>query len=112
MNIERIVQPRCVTCNCSSPLSLLPLSLCLYPSGSYLGLFQAINVGRRGRSLLWRWAPEKDGFMGYLYYLVGAAVFNVSCAEPLEMFEQWPTWRGHVSPLFINVVGWFFSRRW
>ena len=60
-------------------------------------MFQAINVGRRGRSLLWRWAPEKDGFMGYLYYLVGAAVFNVSCAEPLEMFEQWPAWRGQTA---------------
>jgi hypothetical protein len=38
-------------------------SVC-FTLGAYLGLFQAINVGRRGRSLLWEWAPEKDGFLG------------------------------------------------
>jgi hypothetical protein len=41
-------------------------SVC-FTVGSYLGLFQAINVGRRGPSLLWKWAPDKDGFMAGLY---------------------------------------------
>lgn len=30
--------------------------------------------------------------MGYLYYLIGAVVFNISCIEPLEMFSSWPRW--------------------
>ena len=64
----------------------------LFTVGGYLGVFQAINVGVRGPSRLWRWAPEKDGFMGYFYYFVGALVFNVSCAEPLEMFAGLPGW--------------------
>ena len=64
----------------------------MFTLGSYLGVFQAINVGRRGASLMWEWVPEKDGFMGYLYYLIGALVFNVSCAEPLEMFAGLPPW--------------------
>lgn len=64
----------------------------LFTLGAYLGVFQAINVGVRGRSTLWRWAPEKDGFLGYFYYLVGAAVFNISCAEPLAVFDDWPVW--------------------
>ena len=64
----------------------------LFTVGGYLGVFQAINVGVRGPSQLWRWAPEKDGFMGYFYYFVGALVFNVSCAEPLEMFAGLPGW--------------------
>lgn len=64
----------------------------MFTLGSYLGLFQAINVGRRGASLMWEWVPEKDGFMGYLYYLIGALVFNVSCVEPLEMFAGLPPW--------------------
>lgn len=64
----------------------------LFTIGSYLGVFQAINVGERQRSTLWRWCPEKDGFLGYFYYLCGALVFNISCVEPLEMFASWPDW--------------------
>ena len=64
----------------------------LFTLGGYLGLFQAINVGRRGRSVYWEWAPEKDGFLGYLYYFIGAAVFNISCMEPLAMFAGLPPW--------------------
>jgi len=60
--------------------------------GAYLGIFQAINVGRRGSSLLWAWKPEADGFLGYLYYFIGAMVFNISCVEPLAMFNTWPEW--------------------
>jgi hypothetical protein len=64
----------------------------LFTLGGYLGMFQAINLGRRGASKLWEWCPEKDGFLGYWFYFVGAMVFNVSCMEPLEMFEDWPSW--------------------
>ena len=58
----------------------------LFTLGGYLGVFQAINLGRRGTSKLWEWSPEKDGFLGYWFYFVGALVFNVSCIEPLELF--------------------------
>ena len=64
----------------------------LFTLGGYLGVFQAINLGRRGTSKLWEWSPEKDGFLGYWFYFVGALVFNVSCIEPLELFADWPDW--------------------
>jgi hypothetical protein len=42
--------------------------------------------------LLFKWVNLYRYSAGYLYYLIGAVVFNVSCAAPLEMFEEWPAW--------------------
>jgi hypothetical protein len=80
----------------------------MFTTGSYLGVFQAANVGARGPGKLWRWAPEKDGFLGYFYYFVGALVFNVSCVEPMKMFDGLPNWAKREMAWGAAEIGSFF----
>lgn len=81
---------------------------CCFTCGSYLGVFTAVNLGRNGKSVMWEWAPHKDGFLGYLCYLIGALVFNISCIEPLDAFSDLPSWMKREMAWGAAEVGSFF----